>query len=250
MKKRLTNLLSILFKVYMAFVFVITLLFLYLPIRIFLTTEKQKQGVVFPIFVFWSRLLCFLCLFRVKVNRFEHLPAGPVVFIANHTSFLDIIFMYLLFPDKPFLFLGKAELLNVPLVKTFFKRLHIPVYREKGSKSGQAIKQAGEAISKGWSVIIFPEGGIKEQHVPQLQPFKEGAFRLAAMQQVPLVPITFLSNYLLFADPSGKNSAARPGVSYVHVHPTIPTPTLQDEDITRVKELAFDMIDTPLKKLY
>jgi hypothetical protein len=55
---------------------------------------------------------------------------------------------------------------------------------------------------------------------------------------------------LLFADPSGKNSAARPGVSYVHVHPTIPTPALQDEDITRVKELAFAMIDTPLKKLY
>lgn len=249
MKERLTNLFSMLFKVYMAFVFVITLLFFYLPIRIFLTTEKQKQGIVFPIFVFWSRLLCFLCLYRVKHNSFEKLPSGPVVFVANHTSFLDIIFMYLLFPDKPFLFLGKAELLKVPLVKTFFKRLHIPVYREKGNKSGQAIKQAGDALRMGWSVIIFPEGGIKEELVPQLQPFKEGAFRLAAMQQVPIVPITFLSNYLLFADPSGKNSAARPGISYIQVHPTLPIPPFNDEAITEVKTQAFELIQGPLKKL-
>ena len=155
--------------------------------------------------------------------------------------------MYLLFPKHPFLFLGKAELLKVPLVKTFFKRLHIPVYRNKGGRNAnKALEAADQALKQGWSIIIFPEGGIKEHLVPALQVFKDGAFRLAKNNKVPIVPITFLNHYVLLEDPALKNSVARPGTSQVVVHPTIDAITVTNTELDILKLNAFETINAPL----
>jgi 1-acyl-sn-glycerol-3-phosphate acyltransferase len=246
MKQGIKNLLSTLYRIHMGFVFFITLLIFYLPIRIFLTTEQKKQAI-FPVFVAWARLFCLFTGLRIGVQNRHELPHKQVIFIANHTSFLDIIFMYLLFPKHPFLFLGKAELLKVPLVKTFFKKLHIPVFREDRSKTGKSFKQASEALKNGWSIIIFPEGGIKEKYVPQLQPFKDGAFRLAALHKVPLVPISFLNNHQLFADPTTKNAVAKPGKAEVIVHEIIHIDKNDEETINLKKQEAFDVINLGLR---
>lgn len=246
MKQGIKNLLSTLYRIHMGVVFFITLLIFYLPIRFFLTTEQKKQAI-FPIFVSWARLFCLFTGLRIAVQNKHELPQKQVIFIANHTSFLDIIFMYLLFPKHPFLFLGKAELLKVPLVKTFFKKLHIPVFREDRSKTGKSFKQASEALKNGWSIIIFPEGGIKEKYVPQLQPFKDGAFRLAALHQIPLVPISFLNNYQLFADPSTNNAVAKPGKAEVIVHQIIHIDKNDEETINLKKQEAFDVINQGLR---
>jgi 1-acyl-sn-glycerol-3-phosphate acyltransferase len=226
--------------------FLVTLLLFYVPILLFLLQDKTKKKA-FPLFVFWCRLLCFLAGYRIQPKTTFSVPEGPCVFIANHTSFLDILFMYLLFPKHPFLFLGKAELLKIPLVKTFFKKLHIPVFREAKTKTGQSFKQASEALKNGWSIIIFPEGGIKEKCVPQLQPFKEGAFKLAALHKVPLVPISFLNNHQLFADPSTKNAVAKPGKAEVIIHEIIYIDKNDEETINLKKQEAFDVINQGLR---
>ena len=246
MKQGIKNLLSTLYRIHMGVVFFITLLIFYLPIRFFLTTEQKKQAI-FPVFVAWARLFCLFTGLRIAVKNTYQLKEKQVIFIANHTSFLDIIYMYLLFPKHPFLFLGKAELLKIPLVKTFFKKLHIPVFREAKTKTGQSFKQASEALKNGWSIIIFPEGGIKEKCVPQLQPFKEGAFKLAALHKVPLVPISFLNNYQLFADPSTKNAVAKPGKAEVIIHQIIYIDKNDEETINLKKEEAFDVINQGLR---
>jgi 1-acyl-sn-glycerol-3-phosphate acyltransferase len=237
---------SIFFKLYLGILFLVTLLLLYVPILLLLLREKTKKKA-FPLFVFWCRLLCFLAGYRVKPKRANSVQEGPCIFIANHTSFLDIVFMYLLFPRHPFLFLGKAELLKVPLVKTFFKRLHIPVYRNKGGRNAhKALEAADQALKQGWSIIIFPEGGIKEHLVPALQVFKDGAFRLAKHNQVPIVPITFLNNYELLEDPAVKHSVARPGTAQVVVHPIIDAITVTNTELEVLKLNAFETINTPL----
>ena len=35
---------------------------------------------------------------------------------------------------------------------------------------------------------IFPEGGIKTKKIPQLAPFKDGAFIMAIEKQIPILP--------------------------------------------------------------
>jgi 1-acyl-sn-glycerol-3-phosphate acyltransferase len=237
---------SIFFKLYLGILFLVTLLLLYVPILLLLLREKTKKKA-FPLFVFWCHLICFLAGYRVKPKHAFSVPEGPCIFIANHTSFLDIVFMYLLFPKHPFLFLGKAELLKVPLVKTFFKRLHIPVYRNKGGRNAhKALEAADQALKQGWSIIIFPEGGIKENVVPALQVFKDGAFRLAKNNQVPIVPITFLNNYELLEDPAVKQSVARPGTAHVVVHPIIDAITVTNTELEDLKLNAFETINASL----
>ena len=239
---------SYFFKLYLALLFLVTLVLFYIPILLLLLREDTKKKA-FPIFVFWCRLICLLAGYRVKPRSTYEVPEAPFVLIANHTSFLDIVFMYLLFPKHPFLFLGKAELLKVPLVKTFFKRLHIPVYRKGGPNANKALETADKAIKDGWCVIIFPEGGIKENLVPALQPFKDGAFRLAKTNSVPLVPITFMNNHDLFQDPAAKHSLARPGVADVVVHSIITKDTVLLNEITELKAIAFERINSPLLEL-
>jgi 1-acyl-sn-glycerol-3-phosphate acyltransferase len=238
---------SYFFKLYLALLFLVTLLLFYIPIFVLLLREDTKKKA-FPLFVFWCRLICFLAGYRVKPRSTYKIPDAPFVLIANHTSFLDILFMYLLFPKHPFLFLGKAELMKIPLVKTFFKRLHIPVYRKGGPNANKALEAADKAIKEGWSVIIFPEGGIKEKLVPVLQPFKDGAFRLAKNNSVPIVPITFLNNHQLFEDPAAKHSVAGPGVADVVVHAIIEKETVMGNDINKLKEIAFQQINSVLVK--
>ncbi len=238
---------SYVFKLYLALLFLVTLVILYVPILLLLLREDTKKKA-FPIFVFWCRLICFLAGYRVKPRFAYEVPEAPFVLIANHTSFLDIIFMYLLFPKHPFLFLGKAELMKIPLVKTFFKRLHIPVYRKGGPNANKALESADKAIKDGWCVIIFPEGGIKENLVPALQPFKDGAFRLAKNNSVPLVPITFMNNHELFQDPAAKHSLARPGVADVVVHSVIDKETVVNNEIETLKTIAFERINSVLVK--
>ena len=63
-----------------------------LLILLFLLQEKTKKKA-FPLFVFWSRLLCFLAGYRVKPKHAYLVHEGPCIFIANHTSFLDIVFI-------------------------------------------------------------------------------------------------------------------------------------------------------------
>lgn len=236
---------SFVYKFYLGVVFITTLLLFYLPIRLFLTSTKQKKKA-FHIFVFWSKLVCFLCFIRSSIQRASETPNSQVIFVANHTSYLDIILMYLIFPQHPFLFLGKAELLKVPLVKTFFKKLHIPVYRNSGTLSRKAFEDADKALKEGWSVIIFPEGGIKEKYIPKLQPFKDGAFRLAKNNRLPIVPLTFLNNYELFEDPSTANSKAKPGIAKIIVHQTISEQEISEQSVEYMKDFTFNTIQNCL----
>jgi 1-acyl-sn-glycerol-3-phosphate acyltransferase len=58
-----------------------------------------------------------LCLSKVKVHGLENLPPidEPVVYVPNHTSFLDILVLSAFIP-RPFKYLSKAEILKTPLV--------------------------------------------------------------------------------------------------------------------------------------
>lgn len=247
-KTRLTNSISIVYKVYLAILFILTLVLFYIPIYLLLGSEKGKRSS-FKVFVLWNKLFCFLSFFRLIRSSEYIVPQGPYIIIANHTSFLDIVFMYLLFPREPFLFLGKAELLKVPLIKTFFKKLHIPVYRNS-SKKTEAFHSADKALQEGWSIILFPEGGIKEKLCPDLQPFKDGAFRLAKNNNVPIIPVTFLNNHLLLEDPAAKNSIARPGKAYVTVHPFLSKDFIANSTKEELLAYSFSLINAPLLEKY
>lgn len=227
-------------------IFFITLVVFYIPIAILLLNPSWKK-IAFYIHIAWSwsvRILIFVHIKRLDSNK---LPKEPFIVVANHASYLDIFLMYSLIPSHPFLFLGKAEILKYPLVKTLFKRLNIPVYRQDSRKAAQSLIKAKQALKEDWSLIIFPEGTIPDSGWPTMLPFKDGAFKLAKSANVPIVPICFINNWKLFSDPETLNGPARPGISYIKILPFISKTHVSDLSVAELSKLCYNSIDKELK---
>lgn len=244
--KRLLGILSFIFKLYVGCVFVVTLLFFY-PFLWMALSRKGWRKYSFPINVMWSYTVRILTFVHVwKINKIT-IPKGPYLIIANHTSFFDIFLMYSLFPNHRFLFLGKAEILSYPLIKTFFKRLNIPVYRTDRLKAAKSIIDAQHAVQAGWSIVLFPEGGYQDENLPQLMEFKAGAFKLAKREKVPIIALTFLDNYHIFSDPFLFLGPAHPGISRVVIHPVITIDMIEQLSENELKEMCYELIASPLR---
>lgn len=235
----------ILYRIYFALVFFLVLLILY-PIFWVLLLKRKNFERVFKLKVFTSRVIMVLDFIRlVRIGDRPKLTEGPYVICANHSSYLDIILMYRILPRKKFLFIGKSELLKWPIINIFFKKLDIAVNREKRSSGMRSIIRAKQEINNGWSIVIFPEGGIPVE-TPTLAPFKNGAFKLAIDSQIPILPITIIDNWKLFNVDPLLTGLAQPGFSRVIVHEPISTKGMDKKDLINLRQQTFDCINTPL----
>lgn len=144
--------------------------------------------------------------------------------------------------------MGKSEILSYPLVKTFFKRLNIPVHRNDRMKAAKSFIQAKNAIQDGWSLVIFPEGGIPDDNLPQMVEFKSGAFKLAKNGEIPIVPITFLDHYHMFSDPDQLLGYAHPGISRVHMHDAISVEQQKGMSESELSDYVFNVLAGPLRE--
>lgn len=185
-------------------------------------------------------------VFVLKKNK-QKLPKEPCIIVSNHASYFDIFLMYSIVPHHPFLFMGKAEILSYPLVKRFFINLNIPVHRKNQRLAAMSFIQAKQALKEGWSVVLFPEGGIPDDNVPAMIPFKEGAFKLAKSANVPIVSMTFLDNYHVFSEPFHCDYA-HPGISRVVFHPVISAEEVSKLTDAELSAKAFELIAAPLRE--
>lgn len=238
---------SLLWKLHIGLIFVVTAIIYYPIIVPFLLRDKSKR-FAFRLFVMWSWTVRILCFYHVRRLTDHQLPEGPYIIVANHASYLDIFLMYSMLSKEPFIFLGKVEILSYPLIKTYFKRFNIPVDRRSPIKSAKSLIVAGKKVKEGWSLMIFPEGGIPDEDNPKMIPFKEGAFQLAKSVGAPIVPITFMNNYRLLSDPSNVFGPARPGISKVHIHPCFSAKQVADMTQKELCVACFDRINAPLLK--
>lgn len=177
----------------------------------------------------------------------EFNPNQSYVICPNHTSYLDIMLIYLSIPVY-FHTMGKAELLKVPLFRKFFEKMNIPVNRKSKVDSHRALLRAGADVEKGISVALFPEGTI-HHNGPKMGRFKNGPFMLAIEKQVPIVPVTFMNNWILLPD-DFQHRVGQPGLARVIMHPPIDTKGMTLDDIETLKQRVYDIIDRPLREAY
>jgi len=212
---------------------------------LFLSVLKQKwYPYFFKLARIWAKiiLLGMGCYWTVK--RSEPLLKGQsYVFVANHTSMTDIMLMLVVFKNHPFVFIGKKELVKIPIFGFFYKRTCILVDRSSPESRKAVFMRAQNRIKQGSSICIFPEGGVPKESVV-LDRFKAGAFRLAINHKVPLVPMTFFDNkkrlsYTFFS--------GSPGKMRVQVHPTISTNHLSIEDTSELSKEVFNLISNSLE---
>jgi long-chain acyl-CoA synthetase len=185
------------------------------------TAEAPQEPVHFPS---WNRAIPFRLLRAlsqpaflipltrifawIRVRGIANLNAvdGPVIFAANHQSHMDTpvilaalpgkwrrrvatamakeFFKAHFFPDQHKFGERLAKGLEYYLSAAFFNTFPLP-QREAGTR--QTLRYAGELVSHGLSILIFPEG--KRSAHGEISPFRPGVGMMAAKLDVPVVPV-------------------------------------------------------------
>ncbi|WP_129750531.1 lysophospholipid acyltransferase family protein [Flavobacterium beibuense] len=187
----------------------------------------------------WAKIILFGMGFYYKIEREQKLEKGKsYMLVANHTSMTDIMLM-LVISKNPFVFVGKKELVKIPIFGFFYKRTCILVDRESSKSRFEVFKRAQHRLNQGLSICIFPEGGVPEDENVILDEFKDGAFRLAIEHQIPVVPMTFADNKKRF---SFSFFSGSPGRMRAKVHHFIETKGLTLDDKKDLKDRVRQII--------
>lgn len=135
-----------------------------------------------------------LLMWRREATGVENLPAsGGVILAANHISNLDPIALcdHVLYDlERAPRFLAKSSLFTGKgLVARVMRGAgQIPVHRHTADAS-QALQAAVEALGRGETVVLYPEGTVTRQ--PDKWPMlaRTGVARLALLSGAPVLPV-------------------------------------------------------------
>ncbi len=217
---------------------------LFFPVFLLVSIRPRWHRAGLVVHNWWAKIFFGLMMLPLSIDwRFRPKKHENYIFCANHFSYLDIPAMGLM--GVPFKFIGKQSLAKVPLFGYMFRKLHVPV--ERGSTAGRARSQKKvlELARLGYSMTYFPEGGMISTEPPKMVAFKEGAFRLAAELDWPIVPVSLCTNYKVLPD-DPKLYLYRGPVNIV-VHPPIMATGKSKEDLQKLKEQVRAAIESGLK---
>ncbi len=165
-------------------------------------------------------------------------PNKSYMFCPNHASLLDP-FVLIAISKNPIVFVGKKELVKIPVFGFFYKRVVIMVDRSSLESRKRVFKMAKERLQNGVSMAIFPEGLVPTEDVV-LAPFKQGAFSLAIEFTIPIVPQTYYDCKRFFSWDVFKG---RPGKLRIKQHKFIETKEMSViNDMNQLKDKTFATI--------
>jgi 1-acyl-sn-glycerol-3-phosphate acyltransferase len=136
----------------------------------------------------WARNLLRVAGTPVTMVWFERVPRDrPVVYVANHQSWFDILALGGTVPGT-LRFVAKKEMASIPLLGQAMRAAgHIYIDRQNRAQALEAYEEVAGVIRSGYNTVVFPEG--TRSRTGELQPFKKGPFVLALAAQVPIVPV-------------------------------------------------------------
>ena len=165
---------------------------------------------------------------RIAVEHRERLYATrPCVFVGNHQSIMDLLTYGAIVP-KRVVAVGKKEIGRIPLFGWFFRFSgNLVIDRGNSEDASRLLADAARRLKdEGVSVFFMPEGHRSKGD--GLLPFKTGAFRLAALAGVPVVPVVG-EPLLAIVDTVGRR--ARRGAYRFRVLEPEPCPGGSEEEI-------------------
>jgi 1-acyl-sn-glycerol-3-phosphate acyltransferase len=194
---------------------------------------------------FQAKMLLLFAGVRLNVIGSHNIPkTGAFIICPNHSSFLDIPCLYSIFKQY-FVFTGKKEIEKWPLFHIYYTSgMNILVDRHSKTGSIKALKRMSQEIERNHPLMIFPEGTISK-HVPKLGPFKTGAFALAIQKQIPILPVTFVTNWERLQRSGLWKGKAGPGVAKVVIHKPVMTTALNKDHIDQLKNEVYTIVNAP-----
>lgn len=134
---------------------------------------------------------------KIKVEGKENVVDQPALYIANHGCMLDpYIVNYAVDLPMGAVIAGDKIYRKMPFFPKWFKMLgSVYINRENNREGIKAIKEAGENIKNGASILIFPEGEITKYITNDVVgKFKGGSLKIAFKAKCPIVPIAVIGS--------------------------------------------------------
>jgi fatty-acyl-CoA synthase len=226
---------EVLYGCYGVAVFVLLLL----PAWLFVLVSPSRKSAA-RVTTFALRAYLKVGGWRVRVEGREHLRENkPRMLVANHTSYADIVVLMAAL-GTDYHFVAKAEVMSMPFFRTFLRKLgHFAFRREDRQSRLHQAQQIEDALRRGESVFVFPEGTFTAQF--GVRPFHLGAFKAAIAAQREIVPIALEGTRRVLRDGTW---LPRPGRITITICPPIaPPPSAEDwQQIVRVRNSARQII--------
>lgn len=197
--------------------------FLILSIPVFLVEwligkwNPQLRDISSLRIVQWAfRVVAWISGVKLTVIGEEHIPKDtPVLYIGNHRSFFDIVLTYARCPSLTG-YVAKKEMIKVPLLSTWMKRLYCLFLDRSDMKEGlKTILTAIDQVKAGISIMIFPEGTRgRGKNELEMLPFHEGSFKIATKTGCPIIPVALTGTSAVFEDHFPKIRSTKVTIEY------------------------------------
>lgn len=228
-----------------AFIVFVALMLVIFPFVIIASFFGRIRGgnMIYRLCMLWADIWFPLIFVYVKrIYESPHSKSQQFIFVSNHISYFDspVIVKAFRQPIRP---LGKVEMAKIPVFGFIYKNAIVTVDRSSPENRAASIRILKSIISKGISVLVFPEGTFNKTGKP-VKEFYDGAFRLAIETQTPVKPVLFLDTY----DRMNYRSilAASPGRCRIVYLEEIPVDGLTADDIPALKEKVHTIMEQKL----
>jgi len=201
---------------------------------------KRERPVFTRIQKTWGWMLLKILQIRVNTQGLTQVhPSAPRMFLANHSSYLDIFVLTARLPGKV-IFLGKRELNKVPLFGwSWVIAGNVPIDRHSPRAFMQSLDLAAHRIRQGYSLVIFPEGTRSPDG--KIHPFKRGFIRIAQKSRATIYPVTINGAFRSFKK---GDKVIQPARLELIVHPPI-----QPDYQQNPREIEVQILQQSRKKI-
>ena len=134
--------------------------------------------------------------------------------------------------------MAKKELLKIPVFGWIARGACVIVDRSSSESKKKSLDKLKETLEHGISILLFAEGTQNRSKEP-LQPFKDGAFRIAIDTQKPILPMVVVGAGKLM--PPG-TIEMRPGLIKIFVGPEISVADLSTDNTQSLKQKTYDVM--------
>ncbi len=236
--KTVKEFLARIFAAWAMLVFIITMLPVFLAMWIIGLVDEPKRTAAFRIIsVMWMRIFFFMSGCSLKIKGTEHFTKGQnYIVVCNHNSLMDVPVSTPFIPG-PNKTIAKIEMAKIPLFGLIYKRGAILVDRKNKDSRRESLSKMKQVLAMGMHMCIYPEGTRNKTKEP-LKEFHDGAFRLAADTQKPILPALIFNTRKIL--PAGKTFFFWPSKMELHFLPAIEVNI--NDDVEKLKQLSFNVM--------
>lgn len=165
----------------------------------------------------WATNVAAAIKVEYEVLGKENLPSkGPVLIVANHQGYGDILGLLYAIDTIQFGFVAKSEFEKWSFFRKGIKYSEgLFLIRGNGRETVKALHIATDKLKQGYSFAIFPEGTRSQGGA--MAPFKAGTFKFAEKANVPILPVTINGSYKIYEE----NKVVTPCKQNIIIHPLV-----------------------------